>query len=180
MRLSLSLAVCVALIASAGLSAPALGQEETPKPGPEHARLKAMEGTWDAAITLADGTTSKGQMTAKMECGGLWLVSDFQGEFGGQKFQGRGLDGYDPASKKYVAVWVDSMVTRPMSLEGTYDEAAKTLTMTGEGPGLDGKPAKFRNVTHIPDNDRQTFQIFLTGQGGQEVKLMTIEYTRRK
>jgi hypothetical protein len=44
-------------------------------------------------------TESTGTLTSKMECGGLWLITDFRSEFGGQKFQGRGLDGYDPTKK---------------------------------------------------------------------------------
>lgn len=43
---------------------------------------------------------TKATATYKMECGGLWLVSDFHGEFGGQKFSGHGIDGYDPGEEK--------------------------------------------------------------------------------
>lgn len=39
-------------------------------------------------------------MTVKVECGGLWAVSDSRAEFAGQKFHGRGLDGYDPVKKE--------------------------------------------------------------------------------
>src|SRR5262249_1249321 len=84
-----------------------------PKPGPEHERLKKLEGTWDATVKTEQGE-SKGTMIYKMDLGGLWMVSDFKGEFGGQKFQGKGFDGYDPMKKKYVSVWVDSMSIAPM------------------------------------------------------------------
>ena len=107
-----------------------LGQSS---PGPEHEALKKLEGTWNAKIKMGEDE-SAGTMTYKMECGGLWLTSDFRGEFGGQKFQGRGVDGYDQEKKKYVSVWVDSMSTRPTLFEGTYDKEKKTLTMTGEAP----------------------------------------------
>ena len=69
-------------------------------------------------------------MTYKMEVGGLWLTSTFDGELGGMKFSGRGFDSYDPAKKKYVAVWMDSMSTSPMTMEGTHDKEKKTTTMT--------------------------------------------------
>ena len=78
----------------------ALGQG-APTPGPEHEHLKKLEGTWNAKIKMGD-TESPATATYKMECGGLWLTSDFCGEFDGQKFQGRGVDGYDPEKKKYV------------------------------------------------------------------------------
>src|SRR5438445_4499973 len=139
----------------------------SPKPGPEHMHLKSMEGAWDAIVTThQDGKKAKAEATYKMECGGLWLVSDFQGEFEGAKFQGKGLDGYDPAKKKYVGVWVDSMITSPMLIEGTYDASTKTTTQTGEAPGPDGKPMKMKLVTKMPDNNHQTFEMYMIGADG--------------
>ena len=32
-----------------------------------------MEGTWDALLHEQDGKKTKGEMTYKMECAGLWL-----------------------------------------------------------------------------------------------------------
>jgi len=163
----------------AAMMSSALMGQPTATPGPEHAVLKRLEGTWNATVKMGDSETP-GTATYKLECSGLWLVSDFRSEFGGQPFQGRGLDSYDPAKKKYVSVWVDSMTTRPLLLEGEFDKAKKTLTMTGEGPGMDGKPAKYRNTTHIPDDDHLTFTMFLTGADGKETKVMTIEYVKKK
>ena len=67
-------------------------------PGPEHAVLKRMEGTWTARVKMGD-QVSDATASYKMECGGLWLISDFQGQMGGEKFQGRGMDGYDPGKQ---------------------------------------------------------------------------------
>jgi hypothetical protein len=178
MRHSLPLVLCLNLfvVASAGST---LGQE-FPTPGPEHAQLKKMEGTWDAAISMPEGgDSSKGEMTCKMECGGMWLASDFKGDFGGFQFSGKGLDGYDAKSKKYVAVWVDSMSGRPMNLEGTFDEATSTLTMTGEGPGMDGQPTKFKNVTKFESEDEHVFKMYEV-KNGDEKLMMTIAYKRKK
>lgn len=154
--------------------------QEAPKPGPEHAELKALEGTWDCVMKAADGTDAKGSCVYKMECGGFWLTSNFTMDFGGMPFQGKGMDGYDPVKKKYVALWVDSMSPMPMIFEGGYDAKKEKLTMTADGPGPDGKPAKWRSVTVHKDKDHQTFDMFVTAVGGQEQKMMTIEYTRKK
>ena len=151
-----------------------------PQPGAEHALLKESEGTWDANMKMADGSTMPGVMTFKMECGGLWLVSDYKSEVPGFKFHGKGMDGYDPFKKKYVSVWVDSVTTSPMTMEGTYDEATKTMTMTGGGTGSDGKPVKVKNVNKITDKDHQTFQMFTINADGKEELQMTIEFTRKK
>jgi hypothetical protein len=123
---------------------------------------------------------SKGTMVWKMDLGGLWLVSDFQGDFGGMKFSGKGMDGYDPIKKKYVSVWVDSMSTSPMLSEGTYDKDGKTLTMTGEGPGADGKPAKYKMTTEYKDKDTIFWTMYGPGPDGKEGMQFTISYKRRK
>ena len=156
----------------------ALGQAP-PAPGPEHEILNKMAGTWNCKVIMGEDE-SQATSTSKMECGGLWLITDFRGSFGGMMFQGRGADSYDPVKGKYVSVWVDSMSTRPMMLEGSYDKQKKTLTMFGEALGPDGKPAKHKGVTQMPDNDHQTFTMYLIGADGQENKVMTIEYTRKK
>ncbi|MBY0523069.1 MAG: DUF1579 domain-containing protein [Gemmataceae bacterium] len=88
----------VALIGGFGSSASS-AEFEIPKPGAEHAILKAMEGTWDATVKMnfpgAAGKESKSTATWKMECNGLWLVGNFVGEFGGAPFQGKSFDSYD-------------------------------------------------------------------------------------
>src|SRR5262245_33879755 len=86
---------------------PGIRSQEPPKPGPEHEHLKQLEGTWDGTVKAGD-QESKGTMTYKM-MGGFWLTSHFEGDFGGQKFEGRGIETYDPEKKKYVSAWSDSM-----------------------------------------------------------------------
>jgi hypothetical protein len=169
---------CIAI--ACGLLTQSVWSQDAATPGPEHKMLKELEGTWDATIKTEGGPSSKGVAVYKMECGDLWLVSDFNGSFGEMKFQGRGLDGYDPEKKKFIAVWIDSMTASPMIFEGTYDAKTKTQTMLGEGKGPDGKPAKYKNVTTTPDKDHQTFKMYLIGPDGKDNLMMTIDYTRRK
>jgi uncharacterized protein DUF1579 len=175
-------AVCVAILLATRIAASQQEQKqpEPPKPGPEHARLKTLEGTWDALTTTSDGKKSKAEASYKMECGGLWLTSDFKGEFEGAPFQGKGMDTYDAAKKKYVGIWVDSMMTAPLIMEGTHDESSKTTTMTGECPGPDGKPMKMKGISKEIDNDHMTFEMYMVGPDGKEAKMMTIAYERRK
>lgn len=158
------------------LAAPAARAQQPAKPGPEHEILKKMEGTWDATMKMM-GQESKATATYKMDLDGLWLTSTFEGSFGGEKFSGRGLDSYDPAKKKFVSVWVDSMTTSPMLMEGTYDKDKKTLTMTGDGPGMDGKPVKFKSVSEMPDDDTINFSMYM-GDGKEPG--FTITYKRKK
>jgi hypothetical protein len=180
MSRTFTFALCLNMLFAAGIATAQQEQQPpAPKPGREHAELKKLEGTWDTVLDH-DGKKSKGEATYKMECGGLWLASDFKGEFDGKPFHGKGLDSYDPAKKKYVAVWVDSMMTVPLIMEGTHDESTKTTTATGECPGPDGKPMKLKGVTKFTDNDHMTFDMYMIGPDGKETKAMTIAYTRRK
>src|SRR5581483_6237129 len=147
------------------LLTPAATAQAPVKPGPEHERLKKLEGTWDATVKFMGGE-SKGVATYKMDLGGLWLFSTFQGEFGGMPFSGRGVDGYDPAKKKYIGAWVDSMDPSIMTSEGTYDEATKTLTMKGEMKGQDGKPALHTMKTVYKDPDTMVWTMAGPGPDG--------------
>ena len=153
--------------------------QEPAQPGAEHAVLKNLEGNWDAVIKFGSDQ-SKGTSTSKMGLGGLWLLTEFKGDAGGAPFEGRGIDGYDLDKKKYVSVWADSMTSSLMTFEGTYDSKTKTMTSMGQGKGPDGKPAKFKTITAIPDNDHQVFKMFLVGPDDKDIPMMTIEYTRKK
>lgn len=166
----------VVCLAGAGL---AFGQQEFQQPGPEHQELKRLVGTWDAVMEMA-GQKTKATAVYKSICGGMWLESEFEGELApGVKFQGHGLDGYDQTKKKYVGVWVDSMSSAPMTMDGSYDDKTKTVTMTGESVGPDGKPQKFKATTEYKDDDHFTFKMFMV-QNGKEELAFTIAYTRRK
>lgn len=173
-RIILSLTVILATCCS-GLS---WGQE-FPKPGPEHAKLKEMVGTWDAVMEM-DGHKSKATAVYKSICGGMWVQNDFEGDLGEITFQGHGLDGYDIHKKKYVGIWVDSMTSSPMRFEGDYDAEKKLLTMTGDSVSLEGKPEKFKNTTETIDKDHFVFKMYMIETGGAEKLAFTISYTRRK
>lgn len=164
----------LALFASAGSRADA--QDFPPKPGPEHDVLKKWVGTWDCTVT-AMGNESKGTAVYKMELGGLWLTSTFEGDFGGMKFGGRGLDSYDAAKKKYVGIWVDSFSTSPLTMEGTYDKDKKTMTMSGEGPGEGGKNMKYKLVSVWKDENTVSFSMYM---GDEKEPGFSIVYKRKK
>ena len=72
-----------------------------------------------------------------------------------------------------TAVFLGLRMGRPLFLEGTYDKEKKTMTMFGEAPGPDGKLAKHKMVTVMPDNDHQTFTMYMTGSDGQETKMFS-------
>jgi hypothetical protein len=146
-----------------------------PQPGKEHDHLKRLVGTWDAESGSGTGT-----MTYTMGLGGMWLIGDFEGEFGSMTFEGKGLDTYDPATKKYRSVWVDSFSTAPRIMEGNFDKDNKIMTLSGEGPGPDGEPAKFKSITEIKDADTVSFSLIMADKDGKDLPMVTITYKRKK
>ena len=168
------------LVTAAALTASAGAMAQFPQPGPEHERLKQLQGTWDATVKTGFGPgESKGTMVYKLDVGGLWLVGNFNSDFGGMPFEGKGLDTYDPITKKYVGVWVDSMSTMPMTMTGELDKNTGTMTMVGEGRGMDGKMQKMKSVTKMEDKDNITFTMYGPGPDGKEAMMLTIHYKRR-
>ncbi len=166
-----------AVAMTALLVAPAApAQMEAPKPGPEHAVLKKMEGTWDTTMKMGP-QEDKGTAVYKMDLGGLWLTSTFESTMGGAKFSGRGFDSYCPTKKKYVGVWLDSMSVNPMTIEGDYDAAKKTMTTIGMAPGPDGKMHKHKMVTVMPDDNTMNFSMYM---GDGKDPMFTIVYKRKK
>jgi hypothetical protein len=92
--------------------------QEPAQPGPQHAKLKEMEGEWEVLLKIG-GAESKGKVTYKMSLNGLRLISDFQAELGGMPFPGHALDGYDMAKGKYIGIGVDSMSSVLMFVDYT-------------------------------------------------------------
>lgn len=175
----------VALMLPATASAQAEQMPPMPKPGPEHALLKMDEGTWDAVVEVMPGPgaepmTSKGVEVNTMGCGGLCLISDFKGEAMGAPFMGHGITTWDPAKKKYVGSWTDSM-SRGLALgESTYDPATKTWSGWMESPDATGKSVRSRATGRMPDPNTRIFTMYGTGPDGKEMQTMKITYTRRK
>jgi hypothetical protein len=156
-------------------------------PTKAHEEMARDVGVWDAESTTwmtpdAEPMTSKGVETNKL-LGKMWLISEFQGEFGGEEFHGHAQVGYDPLKKKYIGTWADTISPFLYTLEGEYDVATHTLTMMMNGTSaMTGKPETAKNVTRYTDEDHKVFEMYMPveGQDGKWWKMMEIKYTRRK
>jgi hypothetical protein len=174
------------------ISGTAVGQDgfKPPKPTPQHKALAEDVGVWDAELfVFPDGSdegiaVGKGVETNTMLPGGLWLLSEFKGELGGEPFEGRGQTGYDPKKAKFVGTWVDSMTPQIMVLEGTYDEKTKTATLLGEGDDSQtGEPATFKTTTREIDGDNRVFTLFTKKKDAKDsefVKAFEMRYKKRR
>ncbi len=182
----MKLAICclvLSLAAGAGLGALPQDPPASPKPGPQHALLHRHVGTWDAVVIGVDptGVEQRGKATMTTEKHTDFHTLDaFRGEVMGLPFLGHGVNSYCPMRKKFISSWTDSMSPSPLLLIGSYDEAKKELTMTGEAFGASGKLEPCRTVTAWRDDDHFAWELHGRGADGKEVRLLRIEYTRRK
>ena len=111
---------------------------------------------------------------------GLWLLEHFKGEFAGMPFEGRGATSYDPAKKKYVKIWIDSVSTRPTVTEGTYDKSTKTMTLVGNMPLPEGKSMKGTQIIAFKDANTKTYTLIGTRPDGTDFEMMQVTYKRRE
>ena len=170
------LTICASALLMLGSVSFSFGQ--VTEPSKEHEFLKQSEGEWEIKMETAGASASLGVAKYKMSMGGLWLSSDVEMDMQGTKFSGHGLDSYDAAKKKYVSVWVDSMSTAPIVTEGELSADMKTLTMSGKGPGQDGKMTDYKMITEYKDKNTHIFKMWsgtLTGD-----PMMTLTYSRKK
>ena len=110
-------------------SAPAQGPQQ---PTDEHKVLKQEVGTWKAKMKIWMPGSDQPLLAEGLEVnemfGSFWVISKFEADMMGQAFKGRATLGYDPVKKKYVGTWFDNMNAHMTFMEGTYDEATKTMT----------------------------------------------------
>ncbi|HJQ79523.1 MAG TPA: DUF1579 domain-containing protein [Lacipirellulaceae bacterium] len=159
---------------------------EMPSPQKEHQWLNKLVGEWDTEGEMqmgpgADPIKSTGTDSARM-LGGFWLVSDVKGEVMGTSIEARLTLGYDPAKKKYVGTWIDSMTSYMWNYEGSVDDTGKILTLNTEGPGFHGggQMTKFKEVIEIKNKDERTFTSSFQEEDGTWTKMMSVTYRRKK
>lgn len=157
-----------------------LTAQEPQKPGEEHKKLYELVGTWDCVMKMPGAEDSKGVAVYRRTLDGMWVQTDFEGEYGGEKFHGKGFDSYDAGKKKYVSVWLDSTTGSPSVFEGNYDADGKTMTMLSHSTAPDGTAMTLKSVTTHADAGHMTFTMYVVAEDKTESEMMSIAYTRRK
>ena len=160
---------------------------EVATPGKEHEMLAKSTGTWKAETTMwmapdAPPMKSNGVATTKMILGGRYQQMVFKGDMMGAPFEGIGTSGYDIARKVWTSTWIDNMGTGIMNMDGTWDEATKSLTSTGKMLcPANGKMCEMKEVLKIVDDNTQIMEMYGPDmQTGKQYKNMEIKLTRSK
>lgn len=153
------------------------------QPGPEHATLASLVGTWKATVKSWMGpgepAVSQGTMVNTMQFGGRCLEGRYTGEFMGAPFDGVSLMGFDNQKKEWWSFWTDSMSTSSMMQTGVSSTDGKSIVCHGTMAGMDGKPMECTSTTKLVDADTHVYT--MSGKmGDQSMTMMEITYQRAK
>lgn len=156
----------------------------TMQPSKGHAFLQRFEGEWDVISTMwmdpaAPPMTSSATTSTKLIYGGKFAMSDFNGLFMGQPFEGTAVLGFDNVRKQFTSIWFDSMSTAFTPGKGMLDPTGNILTMIGtmDEPmtGEIGKHYKMLYTFHSEDSYTMEMREILYGD---EFTVMKLDYTR--
>lgn len=156
------------------------------QPTAPHEMMKSWDGTWDEEVTMwhvpgAPPEVSKATCENKMMYGGRYQESTTKGTMMGQPFEGMSVTAYDNAKKIFINTWVDNMGTGMMVLEGPWDEATKTMTLTGnvvDPSSGTGKEMKVRQLYKVIDDNNHLMEMYCPGPDGKEYKMMEVKFKR--
>lgn len=155
-------------------------------PGDIHKVLAEDVGNWDVEMLMwepgkPDPMKTQMKATCRMILGGHFLESRYTGNMMGQAFEGVSTVGYNNASGKIESTWVDNMGTGAMFSTGTWDDATKTMKLSGETPDPfnNGKPKKFREDFVVVDANTRKMTMYDGLPDGSEYKSMEMTMTRK-
>ena len=153
-------------------------------PGPMHQWLASFTGLWEADVIgymdPAKPDTSKLIQTYAMILNGLYQEAKLTGTMMGMPFEGRSLNGFDNAKKKFQTTWMDSFSSGFTYMTGDYDSSSKTMNLKGtQSNPSTGKDMGIREVMKIIDENTYTLEMYGDGPGGKEIKFMEGTFKRK-
>ena len=154
-------------------------------PGAMHANLAKSNGMWMEELTMWMGpgvpeVKSKATAMNKMIMGGRYQQSMHRGTINEMPFEGMGIVGYDNIKEKFLSTWIDNMGTGIMYMEGTWNEAEKSIEFTGTAvDAMSGKELPVREVYKIIDDNTHEMDMYMTGVDGKEFKSLNIKMTKK-
>ena len=151
-------------------------------PGDMHKMMESWSGKWTGDVIMwhapgAPGDTMKGTAVNKMSLGGRYMISTHTGTMMGMPFEGHSTLAYDNAKKIFVNTWIDNAGTGIMYMEGPYDAASKTITLTGKcvDPAAGtGKEMNVKQVLKEIDPTHHVMEMYGPGPDGKEFKMMEV------
>lgn len=180
-----SIATALFMVAATAVSQ---SQEKTSEPelAPPQEWLKQLVGEWDIQFKIymqpdQPPTESTGTDSVRA-LGSHWIIAETRTTMMGTPYRGILSLGYNPQKKHFNGTWIDSFGGHLWVYKGTLNDAGDTLTLETEGPSLQapGKTARYKEVIRITGEDSRTFTSSTETEDGKWMRIVEIEYRRKK
>ena len=152
-----------------------------------HERLGKHIGDWDLELSMKMDPSmapmvSKGTAKISWLFPGKWVKEEVKAAMMGMPFEGLSIMGYNNFKKKYVGMWVDSMGTSLLTMEGNPGMDGKTLYMTGamDEPMTGEQDKMTRQIIREVSEDEFVFEMHDLAIGEGDTRVFWIKYTRAK
>jgi hypothetical protein len=133
------------------------GAEMFAKPQQEHRWLQKLVGEWTYEAADAGGSMTGGERVRTL--GDLWVLCEGTGAMpDGDPATTLMTLGFNPDTKRFVGTWIGSMMTHLWIYDGELDASGRVLTLSAEGPSMqgDGTMARYQDVITIESDERRT------------------------
>ena len=152
------------------------------KPGPEHARLAEMVGTWDAELGFvfkAGDPPVKAHCISRitLELGGMFIQERIEGLLGEQPIATSSWTGFNTFTNHYEATRMASTNTIRILESGVYDEKLAAFVLTAAYPFAGDTWTQRTIIKHAKDT--MDVDVFMSFGKTPEWKGCTITYRRR-
>jgi hypothetical protein len=154
-----------------------------PVTDPDHARLTAMVGTWDADMTFwfqpgKPGIPVKATSTIRPLFDGLFIEEKIEGALNGTPFTTLAWTGFNTSTHMYEATRIASTNNARIAETGAYDAKSNQFELKADYP-LAGDTWHQRTVIQQTSPDAMTASSFLSFGAVPEWKAVEIKYTRK-
>lgn len=190
MKRTISLVTGALVIASVVVVATASGERPprstgasvAPGPGPEHARLTALCGTWDVELTFwfqpaSPAVVSKGISTIRPLFDGLFIEEKIEGALNGVPFTTLAWTGFNTNTHQYEATRIASTNAIRIAETGAWDELARHFELKASYV-LAGDTWTQRTVIQPTSANTMVVDSYLSFGKVPEWKAVEIQYTR--
>lgn len=152
-------------------------------PGPEHARLTAMSGTWDVELTFwfqpgGRPVVSKGTSTIRPLFDGLFIEEKIEGALNGVPFTTLAWTGFNTSTHQYEATRIASTNTSRIAEAGAWDDQARHFELKASYL-LAGDTWTQRTVIEPTSANTMVATSYLSFGKVPEWKAVEIKYARR-